>query len=221
MFCFSNVSKCFYDGENLRYILRNVNINIDKSEMVALLGESGSGKTTFLSMLGQIDFPTSGEIYYNKQLTLCLNEKEKRNIRKNKIGFILQNNFLIDFLNVFENIETSLIFNGFRKTEAKRLTIEALENVGMSDFIYSNIYSLSGGEKQRISIARAIASKPELILADEPTGSLDEENSLKIITLLKKINREGVTIITATHSNYIAEQFKRKIIIKNQNIVDF
>lgn len=221
MYLLENVDKFFLDGKEIRYIFKNANFHIKKGDMISLVGESGSGKSTLLSMLGILDYPSSGRIFIDGKNIATLNNRDISYIRSQKIGFILQNNYLVDFLNVKENIICPLMLKGINRIDAQSATMDALHRVGMERFVDKDINTLSGGEKQRVSIARAIASNPDIILADEPTGNLDSVNSDKVVDIFKEINAENTTLFVVTHNERIAHQFQRRLILENMTVREY
>lgn len=221
VYMLENVSKCFLDGDNLRYVFRNVNMYINRGDMISLKGESGSGKSTFLSILGLLDYPSSGRVLLNNIDIMTLSNEEKMNFHGKEVGFVLQNNYLLDFLNVIDNIVYPLVLKGINKTDAYIMARQAIEKVGLLKHINKSIKILSGGEKQRVCIARAIASNPSILLADEPTGNLDKENANEIIKLFKQLNEGGITMVVVTHNDEFARQFKRKMLLSDLNISEY
>lgn len=215
-----NTEKCFLDGYKLRWIFKNLNFVINKGDMISISGESGCGKSTFLSLLGLLDYPTGGRMFFKSKDISKLDEKEKNAFRSQNIGYILQNNYLIEFLNVLDNVMYPLLLKGVDKTKAREEAVEAIEKVGLSDCLQKNIKLLSGGEKQRVSIARAVAIKPEIILADEPTGNLDSKSTDIVYEILKQMNDEGITVVAVTHSSELANRFSRSLLLKNQTLVE-
>jgi putative ABC transport system ATP-binding protein len=217
-----NLSKEFGKKHTEVFAVRDVSMKLSEGEVLLILGPSGSGKTTLLSMIGCILTPTSGEIYIDGQKISGLPEKELPKIRKKKIGFVFQSFNLLKSLTVQENVEVALNLNGTRGNEAKAKARELLTDVGLSERLDFFPTDLSGGEKQRVSIARAIANDPKIILADEPTGNLDSKTGQKIGNILKdlaKNNKKSVIIVT--HDNRIENLADRILhledgVIKNE-----
>lgn len=192
-------------GELIVPALRGINFSIDQGEFIAVLGPSGSGKTTLLNLLGGIDRPSGGKIIFEKKSEITgIKEKKLTRYRRNNVGFVFQFYNLVGSLTAFENVELVARLT-HKVSEAKKVTTELLEAVGLGDKTFKFPAQLSGGEQQRVSIARALAKEPKILLADEPTGSLDSVTTGKILKLFQKINKEfKVTIVFVTHNNGIA-----------------
>ncbi|MCM1399310.1 MAG: ABC transporter ATP-binding protein [Clostridium sp.] len=208
------VKKEYSDGKNKKIIpLNNVNFFVNKGDLIAITGPSGVGKSTLLNIIGCIDEITSGQYYLNNVNTDDYTEREKSHIRNKYFGYVLQNNGLIPYRNVYDNVSVPLMFDkNIRKADYKEKIEKALEDVNMADCIYRNVNELSGGEKQRISIARAIVNDPEIILADEPTGALDVDNKDMIVEQLFQLNAKGKTVIIVTHDLDIADKVKMQYV---------
>ncbi|MGE6552942.1 ABC transporter ATP-binding protein [Bacillus mycoides] len=197
----NNVEKIFQTKTDILQILKNINFTVQQGEMNVIMGPSGSGKSTLLNLLGLLDEPTKGKIYLNSQLTNNLNEKTKAKLRAKKIGFVFQDFNLFPNLNALENVTLPLLIHKeISKEKRERKAKELLELVGLSHRTTHMPSSLSGGEKQRVSIARSLAVNPQLLLADEPTGNVDEENEIKIIELFKSLTVLGVSLVIVTHN---------------------
>lgn len=182
-------------------VLKGINLIVHKGEFISIIGKSGSGKSTLMNIIGMLDMPTFGEYYFEGQNVFKLSSKKRADMRREKIGFIFQNFELFPDMNALKNIEMPMIYSGVPKKERIKRANLLLEEVGISDRSRHLPNELSGGQKQRVAIARALANKPSLILADEPTGALDYETGLRIIELLKNLNRDGNTIILITHDH--------------------
>ena len=214
-----NVYKIYNPGENQVNALDGVSLTIDRGEFVAIIGQSGSGKSTFMNMIGLLDTPTEGEYYINGKLVDDLTDDEMSVIRNEEIGFIFQGFNLIPSLTALENVELPLVYRGMKKDERRKISIAALEKVGLGSRMDHLPKALSGGQQQRVAVARAIAAAPPVILADEPTGNLDSENTKEIISLLKKFNKENnQTLIVITHDERIALAADRVIAIEDGRI---
>lgn len=219
-----NLNK-IYNTNNVEYhILKDINIDIQENEFVSIIGPSGAGKSTLLYMIGTLDIPSSGEIlYFNQKSTLNL-EKLKQtdlnNFRNKNLGFIFQFHHLLPEFSVFENIMMPVYLGNENLKEAEQRAISLMEYAGIIELKDKMPSQISGGEQQRVAIIRALINNPDLILADEPTGNLDSENSKIILNMLKKIQRDfNVTIIVATHSDYIANASDRIIKIADGRVV--
>ena len=200
------LTKIFTEGGNTRSILDRVTISFREGEFVALLGKSGSGKSTLLNLISGIDKPSSGEIFVGGTSITGLSEKKRTLFRRDHVGFVFQFFNLISTLTVLENVTLPLELAGVHRRVARTTVLPFLTRVGLDDRLYSFPDRLSGGEQQRVAIARALAHNPALILADEPTGNLDEETGRSILALLLSLTREaGKSMVVATHSPEIIE----------------
>ena len=216
-----NLSKSFGKGDNKVDVIDGANFSLNKGEFVALVAPSGAGKTTLLMMLGCVLEPTSGKItigeevvYDNKWLV-----KDDRELRRKKIGFIFQHHYLIPFLNIEENITLLPYQNGESKKVVKPRVKEIMDYLDMTNKMHNMPSELSGGQNQRIAIARALANEPDIILADEPTAALDKERAVSVVKMLKKITRErGVTIIMVTHDDRLLPYCDKVLTIKDKKI---
>ena len=211
------LSKSYFLNKKLN-VLNNVNIKIKKGDLVALLGPSGSGKSTLLHLLALLDRPTTGEIYFDSKKISLLSEKSKDNIRGNKISIIYQQNNLLNDFSALENVEIALISSGATQKKSSLLAKALLSQVGLSKRYNHFPADLSGGEQQRVAIARALINEPELILADEPTGSLDRFNSNEIFNFFLKMKTKKRTIIYATHNRQLADKADYKLSIIDGSI---
>jgi len=214
--------KNFGKGESFVEVIKGANFTVNKGELVALVAPSGAGKTTLLMMIGCVEEPTSGtiwlgeeKVYENRWLT-----KETRKIRREKIGFIFQAHYLIPFLNIIENITLVPQANGISKEESEKTAMELLEYFDIADKAKAMPSELSGGQNQRAAIARALANKPEIILADEPTAALDTKRSVDVVKMLKKIAQDqNVAIIMVTHDEAMLPLCDRILTIENKKII--
>ena len=207
----------YQTGKKNISVLKNINLIIKKKETVSVVGESGSGKTSLIMLIGGLERPTSGKIIFNENEITSLHEDEISEIRKKNIGIIFQSFYLIPNYTAVENVALTLELNEFKNPEKEAKIL--LDRFGLK-YRFNNLPSqLSGGEQQRVAIARAIAMKPDLILADEPTGNLDTENSLLISSILfNYVKEEGSSLIMVTHDQKLADKAKRKIKIKDGKI---
>ena len=210
-----NVNKIYKTKAEEIHILKNINLSFSKGNFVSIQGKSGSGKTTLLNILGLLDVPTNGDMFIDEKKINYKNEKIKNRIRNEKIGFVFQFHYLLNEFTALENVMMPALINkNLDKKEIKKRALELLTLVGLSERIKHKPLELSGGEKQRVAIARSMINNPEIILADEPTGNLDTETSLVINNLFKKINEEKKqSIIIVTHSLELANlaEYKYKI----------
>lgn len=213
-----DVCKIYNPGENEVRALNHVNLTIGEGEFVAIIGQSGSGKSTLMNMLGCLDTPTSGKYYLHGQDVSHMTDDEQSDVRNREIGFIFQGFNLIPSLTALENVELPLIYRGVSKKERDRLAHAALNSVGLEKRKTHRPNEMSGGQQQRVAIARAIAQAPPILLADEPTGNLDTGSTKEIISIIKRLYREGRTVIIITHDPGIAEQAKRIITISDGEI---
>ena len=213
-----DLCKIYNPGENEVRALDHVSLEIKKGELVAIIGQSGSGKSTFMNMLGCLDVPTSGKYYLNGTDVSEMSDNELSEVRNREIGFIFQGFNLIANLNAIENVELPLIYRGIDRKTRHQLAIDSLKMVGLEKRMDHKTNEMSGGQQQRVAIARAIAARPPVILADEPTGNLDSASSREIMEILKGMHRSGETLILITHDNEIAAQAKRVIKIKDGKV---
>ncbi len=214
-----DVKKIYKMGENEVRALDGVSLKIKPNEFVAIIGPSGSGKSTLMNMIGCLDTPTEGDFYIDGNKASQLKDDEQAFIRNKKIGFIFQQYNLLSKLTVEENVELPLIYAGIPQSRRKEMTRLALERVDMFDRRKHKPSELSGGQQQRTSIARALAARPPIILADEPTGALDSKTGAEVINMLKELHAEGKTVVLITHDNKIAHEADRIVRIKDGKIV--
>lgn len=202
------IRKKVKNGSNHKDILKDLDLEVYPGDYIAIKGRSGSGKSTLLNILGGLISFDEGEMFFEEKNITKTSLNEKSKYRKEHIGFITQQFNLLDDRNVFENIALPLQYNKVPPKEIKELVKSTLHELEMEDFIYKPITNLSGGEKQRIAIARALVKKPSIILADEPTGSLDEKTEEGILNIFDNLQKQGITIIIVTHSNEVASHCK-------------
>lgn len=205
-------------GAESIHALRGVTLQIDRGEYVAIMGPSGSGKSTLMNLIGCLDTPSKGEYYLNGKLVSSMNDDELAHIRNKEIGFVFQTFNLLPRATALHNVELPLIYNGTPSAERQQRARNALEMVGLADRIYHKPNELSGGQRQKVAIARALANNPSLILADEPTGNLDSKSGADIMALLTQLNRNGNTIIVVTHERDIAQYTNRVIFLRDGQI---
>ncbi|MCM1540833.1 MAG: ABC transporter ATP-binding protein [Blautia sp.] len=198
------------NGEKEYPVLKGIDLNIEKEDFIGIMGRSGCGKTTLLKILGTIDKPTRGKIYYGDKDIRKLNADHLAELRRNRIGFVFQDFNLMNHLTVEENIILPLVLNKLPYKNMKRIVETNARNLGIGHLLKKNIYELSGGEKQRVAIARALSNDPEIIFADEPTGNLDLASALNIMQCFVKINSEGHrAVVLVTHDPHIASYCKK------------
>ncbi len=210
-------------GEGLESEVRaldGVSLTIDKGEFVAVVGQSGSGKSTMMNVLGCLDIPTRGEYLLDGTDVRELTDRELSHIRNKQIGFIFQQYNLIQSLTVLENVELPLIYQGINADDRRDLAMEALERVGLAGRVKHRPTEMSGGQQQRVAIARAIATKPPIIMADEPTGALDSRTGREVLEFLQQLNREGSTVILITHDNGIAATARRCVRLADGKMIE-
>ena len=210
-------------GEGLESEVRaldGVSLSIRKGEFVAVVGQSGSGKSTMMNVLGCLDIPTRGTYLLDGTDVRELTDKELSHIRNKQIGFIFQQYNLIQSLTVLENVELPLIYQGVNADDRREMALAALERVGLAGRIKHHPTEMSGGQQQRVAIARAIAAHPPIIMADEPTGALDSHTGQEVLHFLQQLNREGTTVILITHDNGIAATARRCVRLADGKIVD-
>lgn len=216
-----NVYKIYGEGlESEVRALDGVSLDIEKGEFVAVVGQSGSGKSTMMNVLGCLDIPTRGTYHLDGVDVRELSDKELSRIRNKQIGFIFQQYNLIQNLTVLENVELPLIYQGIDPIDRRELAIQALARVGLADRAQHKPTQMSGGQQQRVAIARAISTRPPIIMADEPTGALDSRTGHEVLGFLQQLNKEGSTVILITHDNGIAATARRIVRIADGKIIE-
>ena len=214
-----NVYKIYENGEDKIHALDGMDLHIKKGEFTAIVGQSGSGKSTAMNIIGCLDVPTSGEYYLLGRDVSKMSEDELADIRNKTLGFIFQQYNLIPKLNLLENVELPLVYRGVPKEEREQKALKSLERVGLKGREKFYPSQLSGGQQQRVSIARALAGDPSVILADEPTGALDSKTGREVLDFLKELHREGNTVVLITHDNGIAAECNRVIRLQDGKII--
>jgi putative ABC transport system ATP-binding protein len=218
---FKNIVKTYGIGDAKTHALNGVNFSIKEGEFVAIMGASGSGKSTAMNMIGCLDKPTSGEYLFNGINVENLNRNQLALLRRNFLGFVFQSFNLLGRTSALENVELPLVYRKIPANKRKEMALESLAKVGLQSVVYNTPAQLSGGQQQRVAIARAIVSKPLVLLADEPTGNLDSIKSMEIMNLLKKLNEdENITIIMVTHEEEMAAFASRVIYFRDGHIED-
>src|SRR6266480_2199099 len=209
----------YYDlGETRVHALRGVSLQIERGEFVAIMGASGSGKSTFMNILGCLDKPTSGRYLLERIEVSSLSKKELATIRNRKIGFVFQGFNLLSRTTALENVELPTLYAHISKEEGKRRSEEALQLVGLGDRTMHFPSQLSGGQQQRVAIARGLVNRPSILLADEPTGNLDSRTSVEIMDIFQKLNGDGLTVVLVTHEPDVAQFAKRSIEFRDGKI---
>ena len=216
---FKNIYKIYQVGDSEVRAVDGVSFKIEKGEFVAIVGQSGSGKSTCMNIIGALDVPTSGEYLLNGKDVSHYTDNQLAEIRNQTLGFIFQQYNLIAKLNVYENVELPLLYRNMTAEERKKRVMESLEKVGLKERVHHMPNQLSGGQQQRVSIARALATHPSIILADEPTGALDSKTGHEVLEFLKQLNNEGNTIVLITHDLGIAAEAKRIIRIQDGKVI--
>ena len=214
------VNKIYRNGKLQLHALFDIDFRVHKEEFVSIMGASGSGKTTFLHILGCLDHATSGTYILDGVNVSEIKDKEYAKIRNEKIGFVFQAFNLLPKLTIVENVELPMMYGGVKPKERRERALDALIKVGLGNRIKHTPNEISGGQKQRVAIARALVNNPSIILADEPTGNLDSKSSVEIMNIFQGLNNEGVTIVMVTHEPDIAEYTKRKVVFRDGIIIE-
>ena len=214
-FSMRDIVKRYQMGDEVQEVLKHVNLDLEKGEFLSILGPSGSGKSTMMNIIGCLDTPTSGTYILRGRNIGEQNQHQLAQIRCREIGFIFQSFQLLPRMNALQNVELPLIYAGASGKEREKRAMEMLERVGLSDRMYHLPNQLSGGQQQRVAIARALATNPTILLADEPTGALDQATGKQVMSLFRELNDEGRTVIMITHDMKIAQHARRIV-----NILD-
>ena len=216
---FDGVCKYYQMGDTTVKAADHISMQINKGEFVAIVGQSGSGKSTCMNIIGCLDVPTAGTYKLNGRDVGRMSRDELAEIRNELLGFIFQQYNLLPKLSLMENVEVPLVYAGVPRGERHRRAAAALERVGLGDKLRNKPNQLSGGQQQRVSIARALASRPAVILADEPTGALDSHTGREVLKMLQELHRQGNTVVLITHDNSIAVQAQRIIRLEDGHVV--
>lgn len=212
------ITRNFQLGQEIVYVLKGIDLEIDKGEYVAIMGPSGSGKSTLMNLLGCLDTPTAGSYVLSGNDVSKMSDDQLAEIRNKEIGFVFQTFNLLPRTTALDNVALPMIYAGASKAERHDRAKEVLKNVGLADRMDHKPNQLSGGQRQRVAVGRALVNKPSIILADEPTGNLDSKTSLEIMNLFDEIHRAGNTVILVTHEEEVAEHAHRIIRLKDGNI---
>lgn len=215
-----DIHKTYHLGDIQVHALRGVTLKIDNGDFVSIMGASGSGKSTFMNIIGCLDKPTNGEYYLDSNQVSSMESDELAEIRNLKIGFVFQSFNLLARTSAIENVELPMIYNNTDAKKRKELAMEAIQKVGLNGREHHMPSQLSGGQQQRVAIARAIVNNPSIILADEPTGNLDSQTSVEIMGIFTDLNKQGKTIIMITHEQDIAENAERIITFKDGLVIE-
>ena len=200
-------------------VLHGVNLRIGTGELVAIVGPSGSGKSTLLHLMGTLDRPSSGSVMIDGVDVSTLSDRELSRFRARTLGFVFQQFYLLDGVSAVDNVANGLLYSGVPLARRRAAATEALRRVGLGHRLHQPPAKLSGGERQRVAIARALIARPAIVLADEPTGSLDTESGAGVLELLRDLNGDGTTVIVITHDHDVAEAMDRQVVIRDGLIV--
>ena len=213
-----NIVKEYVMGDEISRVLKGIDLTVEEGEFLAVLGPSGSGKSTLMNIIGCLDVPTSGEYILSGRKIADQDEKSLAHIRSKEIGFIFQSFHLLQRQTALENVELPMIYANVKEKERKQRAMEVLEKVGLKDKMDHYPNQMSGGQQQRVAIARSIVNNPTILLADEPTGALDQKTGAQVMELFRELNDEGRCIIMITHDVHIAQHAKRIVRILDGNI---
>ena len=216
-----NLTKIYHIGDVSVNALQGVDISISRGEFVSIMGASGSGKSTLMNIIGCLDYPTSGNYYFEGVHINQLSRNQLADIRNQKIGFVFQTFNLLARTAALENVELPLLYDRSKRVKNPiKIAMDSLERVGLADRLHHETSQLSGGEQQRVAIARSLVNNPSIILADEPTGNLDTKTSIDVISVFQQLNDQGITIVLVTHEPDIARYSKRIIKMRDGKIID-
>ncbi len=214
------LDKTFYDADREIRVLRNLDLNVEAGEEIAVVGQSGTGKSTLLHIIGSLEEPTAGKVYFEGEDLFALDQKSLAEFRNLKLGFVFQFHYLLADFTALENVMMPALIGRIDDAEASRRATEMLEMVGLGDKL-KRLAELSGGEQQRVAVARAVVLRPKLLLADEPTGNLDPHTAEEVHALFHKLNRElGITLVIATHNEQLTRSVGRALRLNEGKLVD-
>ena len=220
MIYFNQIVKTYQIGSHTLKVLKNINLEIEKGELVSVMGSSGSGKSTMLNILGILDSYNSGTYKLNNTLIKNLSERKAAYYRNQFIGFVFQSFNLLSFKNAMENVALPLYYQKVSRKKRNMKALEYLDKVGLKDWANHMPSEMSGGQKQRVAIARSLISNPKVILADEPTGALDSKTTMEVMNIFKEVNQQGITVLIVTHEREISELTDRMIYLKDGRIIN-
>jgi putative ABC transport system ATP-binding protein len=213
------VTKQYQMGDQTVHALQGIDLQIERNEMVAFIGASGSGKSTMMNIVGCLDRPSAGEYWLNGREVATMSGDDLARVRNQEIGFIFQSFHLLPRASAVDNVAQPLIYRGVPLRERLALAAQALQRVGLGERMHHRPNELSGGQRQRVAIARALVGKPSILLADEPTGNLDSATSLDIMNLIRELHADGQTVIIVTHEPEIAEQCQRVVRLRDGRVM--
>ncbi len=219
MITLSGITKQYQMGDQTVHALQGVDLQIERNELVAFIGASGSGKSTMMNIVGCLDRPSSGTYFLNGKDVATMAGDDLAQVRNEEIGFIFQSFHLLPRHTALDNVAQPLIYRGIAPSERKRMAREALQHVGLGERMHHRPNELSGGQRQRVAIARALVGKPSILLADEPTGNLDSATTREIMALIKDVHRNGQTVVMVTHEPDIADQCQRIVRLQDGRVL--